>query len=105
MAARPPRPQHSCTISSSGSTDDFVAERVLDSAVGPLVLIGLGGTGRGEMAPFSDLDLMFLTAKAPTSHQERLSEAMLHILWDLNVKVGHSRRSTRRDRLRWRRPT
>jgi [protein-PII] uridylyltransferase len=75
-------------------THDFVAERVLDSAVGPLAVIGLGGTGRGEMAPFSDLDLMFLTAKAPTSHQERLSEAMLHILWDLNVKVGHSLRST-----------
>jgi len=75
-------------------THDFVAERVLDAAVEPLALVGLGGTGRAEMAPFSDLDVMFLTAKAPTSGHEQLSEAMLHILWDLNVKVGHSLRST-----------
>ena len=45
------------------------------------------------MAPFSDLDLMFLTAKAPTAAQGRAAEAMLHLLWDLKLKVGHSIRS------------
>jgi [protein-PII] uridylyltransferase len=45
------------------------------------------------MAPFSDLDLMFLTAKAPTAEQERAAEAILHLLWDLKLKVGHSIRS------------
>ena len=58
-----------------------------------LALVGLGGTGRGEMAPFSDLDLMFLGAKAPAADQERAAEAMLHLLWDLKLKVGHSVRS------------
>ena len=53
----------------------------------------LGGTGRGEMAPFSDLDLMFLTAEAPTAEPERAVEAMLYLLWDLKLKVGHSVRS------------
>ena len=72
-------------------TYDFVAGR--EPADG-LSLVRLGGTGRGEMAPYSDLDLMFLTAKAPTAAQERLSEAMLHLLWDLKLKVGHSFRST-----------
>ena len=46
------------------------------------------------MAPFSDLDLMFLTAgKAPAAEAERAAEAMLHLLWDLKLKVGHSVRS------------
>ena len=67
---------------------DFVAP---GSAV---ALVGLGGTGRGEMAPYSDLDLMFLTAKAPSAEEERVAEAMLHLLWDLKLKVGHSVRST-----------
>jgi [protein-PII] uridylyltransferase len=72
---------------------DFVTTRMIDHAPDNLALVGLGGTGRGEMAPFSDLDLMFLTAKA-TSDQERTAEAVLHLLWDLQLKVGHSIRST-----------
>ncbi|HEU0283741.1 MAG TPA: [protein-PII] uridylyltransferase [Sphingomicrobium sp.] len=59
----------------------------------PMAIVGLGGTGRGEMAPFSDLDLMFLTATKPSSAQEKTVEAFLHLLWDLNIKIGHSVRS------------
>ena len=74
---------------------DFVGERVLDAPLGgELALVGLGGTGRGEMGPFSDLDLMFLTAKAPTAEAERAAEAILHLLWNLKLRVGHSARST-----------
>jgi [protein-PII] uridylyltransferase len=73
---------------------DFVCSRIIDLPVEGLGLIGLGGTGRGEMAPFSDLDLMFLTAKAPTPDQEQTAGAILHLLWDLKLKVGHSVRST-----------
>jgi len=69
-------------------TYDFVGGPLSD-----LALVGLGGTGRGEMAPFSDLDLMFLTTKAATAEQERAAEAILHLLWDLKLKVGHSVRS------------
>jgi [protein-PII] uridylyltransferase len=72
---------------------DFVTERLIAEPVGSLSLIGLGGTGRGEMAPFSDVDLMFLTEKAPVAAQERAAEAVLHLLWDLKLKVGHSVRS------------
>jgi len=73
---------------------DFVTDRLIGESIEDLSIVGLGGTGRGEMAPFSDLDLMFLTAKAPTGEQERAAEAMLHLLWDLKLKVGHSVRST-----------
>ena len=73
---------------------DFVCERIIGEPLGDgLALVGLGGTGRGEMAPHSDLDIMFLTAKAPSGEQERATEAMLHLLWDLKLKVGHSIRS------------
>src|SRR3954471_16328035 len=73
---------------------DFVMQRVLDTPATGMALIGLGGTGRGEMAPGSDLDLMVLTAKAPGPSEEQAAEAILHLLWDLKIKVGHSIRST-----------
>ena len=72
---------------------DFVGARILVETPADLAIVGLGGTGRGEMAPFSDFDLMFLTAKAPAPDQERAAEAMLHLLWELKLKVGHSVRS------------
>jgi [protein-PII] uridylyltransferase len=74
-------------------TYDFVTSYVGDAPSESLALVGLGGTGRGEMAPFSDVDLMFLTAKAASPVHERVSQALLHILWDLKLKVGHSIRS------------
>jgi [protein-PII] uridylyltransferase len=72
---------------------DFICARIVHEPPTDLALVGLGGTGRGEMAPFSDLDLMFLTAKSPTAAQEQAAEATLHLLWDLKLKVGHSVRS------------
>ncbi len=69
---------------------DFVTAGALPE---PITIVGLGGTGRGEMAPFSDLDLMFLTSTKPTHTQESIVGAVLHLLWDLKIKVGHSVRS------------
>ena len=69
---------------------DFVtADEPLES----MALVALGGTGRGEMAPFSDLDLMFLTAAKASAAQEKAVQAFLHLIWDLKLKVGHSVRS------------
>src|SRR5207237_8356268 len=58
-----------------------------------LALVGLGGSGRGEMAPYSALDLMFLAAGSPTNVQAQPAQTMLHLLWDLKLQVGHSVRS------------
>jgi [protein-PII] uridylyltransferase len=71
---------------------DFICADICDAQTG-LALVGLGGTGRGEMAPYSDLDLMLLTARTPTGEQEKVAQALLHLLWDLKLKVGHSVRS------------
>jgi [protein-PII] uridylyltransferase len=58
-----------------------------------LSVVGLGGTGRGEMAPFSDLDLMFLVAERGSPWCEQVIETLLYILWDLKLKVGQSVRT------------
>ncbi|WP_158969237.1 [protein-PII] uridylyltransferase [Chachezhania sediminis] len=60
-----------------------------------LALIAVGGYGRGEMAPFSDVDLLFLTKGRITPADEAVIEAMLYLLWDLKMKVGHSSRTIR----------
>ena len=58
-----------------------------------LSVAGLGGTGRGEMAPFSDLDLMFLVPERGSPWCEQVIETLLYILWDLKLKVGQSVRT------------
>ncbi len=58
-----------------------------------LAILAVGGYGRGEMAPFSDVDLLFLMPWKVTPWAESLIESMLYILWDLHLKVGHASRS------------
>jgi [protein-PII] uridylyltransferase len=60
-----------------------------------LAVIAVGGYGRGEMAPFSDVDLLFLTPYKITAWAESVIESMLYILWDLKLKVGHSSRTVK----------
>jgi [protein-PII] uridylyltransferase len=60
-----------------------------------LSVIGVGGYGRGEMAPFSDVDLLFLLPAKITPWASNVIEAMLYILWDLKLKVGHASRTIR----------
>jgi [protein-PII] uridylyltransferase len=57
-------------------------------------LCAVGGYGRGEMAPESDLDLLFLTAdKTASTYTTELTEYILYMLWDLGLKVGHASRT------------
>ncbi len=58
-----------------------------------LTLVAVGGYGRGQMAPFSDIDLLFLTPWKQTAWGEQVIETMLYLLWDLGLKVGHATRS------------
>ena len=58
-----------------------------------LSVVAVGGYGRGEMAPHSDVDLLFLTPWKITPWAESVIESMLYMLWDLRLKVGHSSRT------------
>jgi [protein-PII] uridylyltransferase len=58
-----------------------------------LAIMAVGGYGRGEMAPHSDVDVAFLTPGKQTAWCEQVIEAMLYFLWDLQLKIGQSSRS------------
>ena len=58
-----------------------------------LTMLAVGGYGRGELAPFSDIDLLFLFPYKQTPHVEQVVEWTLYLLWDLGLKVGHATRS------------
>lgn len=63
-------------------------------------VVALGGYGREELCPFSDIDLMFLYPtkvkdKILTPMQELLTNEILYPLWDLKFKVGHSSRTVK----------
>ena len=58
-----------------------------------LAVAATGGYGRGTLAPFSDIDLLFLIDEEPAPVMLRVVEFMLYFLWDLGLKVGHATRS------------
>ena len=58
-----------------------------------IAIMAVGGYGRAEMAPFSDVDIAFLTPQRHAPWCEQVIEAMLYLLWDLGLKVGHSSRT------------
>jgi [protein-PII] uridylyltransferase len=85
---------------------DIVLRHLFDAAVAKshathpqlmgLSLVAIGGYGRGELNPFSDVDIMFLHDTALREITPQLNEIIqliLYMLWDIGFKVGHSTRS------------
>ena len=58
----------------------------------PCALVALGGYGRQEMSPYSDVDLLFLHGSDRDRNPELIS-GILHPLWDLQFDIGHSSRT------------
>ncbi len=58
-----------------------------------LTIMAVGGYGRAEMAPHSDVDIAFFTPTRRAPWCEQVIEGILYFLWDLGLKVGHSSRT------------
>jgi [protein-PII] uridylyltransferase len=68
--------------------------RVANPTAGELLaIVAVGGYGRGELAPGSDIDLLFVLPYKSTPYSEQVVEHILYLLWDMGLKVGHATRS------------
>ncbi|HEY7809406.1 MAG TPA: [protein-PII] uridylyltransferase [Allosphingosinicella sp.] len=72
---------------------DLVTRRLQPLGDARLLLMAVGGYGRGEMALHSDVDLAFVTPDSGGTDAGPVLEAILYVLWDLGLKVGHSSRT------------
>ena len=64
-----------------------------------LTIVAVGGTGRGELAPYSDTDLLLLYEPAAEQHVVEWTSGVVREFWDCGLKLGHSVR-TQSDALR-----
>ncbi len=94
---------HDCAEEQAFLVDQLVRvihDHVIDHVYPPknrsagerIAIMAVGGYGRGEMAPHSDVDIAFFTPLKQTAWCEQVIEAMLYFLWDLGLKVGQSSR-------------
>lgn len=78
----------------SGVIDTLITELFASQKVkAPLAIVAVGGYGRRELFPYSDIDLLFLHEGGETQTAERAAENILYLLWDLGLSVGQSHRS------------
>src|SRR6516164_5182267 len=60
----------------------------------PFSLLAIGGYGRGELNPYSDIDILFLReSNSVAPETATVIEQILYMLWDVGFKVGHATRS------------
>jgi [protein-PII] uridylyltransferase len=74
---------------------DVVIRRVIDDSSGPQVaVVAVGGYGRGELSPLSDVDLLILARRRAEVARETL-RSLLYPLWDSGWRVGHAVRDAK----------
>lgn len=56
-------------------------------------LVAVGGYGRGELSPHSDVDLLILIKQEPTPALQEKLEDLVQLLWDIGLEIGHSIRT------------
>ena len=70
-----------------------VTEGIADAHKASISLVALGGYGRRELNPFSDIDLMFLYQGKSRDIAEQVANRVLYLMWDMNLDVGYSVRT------------
>jgi len=78
-------------IATHAATIEYPANNLTDAE--RIAIACVGGYGRGELAPQSDIDLLFVRPYKQTARGEQIVEFVLYLLWDLGLKVGHATRS------------
>ncbi len=77
--------------------DEFIAEHfnaaANDKAMDSVALVALGGYGRSELFPYSDIDLLILFREDAKEEMEKVANAVLYPLWDTGLDVGHGVRT------------
>ena len=71
----------------------FNGSGAVREAKGNVALVALGGYGRGELYPFSDIDLLLLHDRGAAKDMQAVAESILYPLWDSGYEVGHSVRT------------
>jgi len=77
--------------------DEFIVQQfdtVPDAAAtNSVALVALGGYGRSELFPYSDIDLLILFREDAKEEMEKVANAVLYPLWDTGLDVGHGVRT------------
>ena len=74
-------------------SDDFI--RRYPSENPRCTVVAQGGYGRGELNPYSDIDLLFLYSWKVSPYVEAVTERLLYTLWDAGLQVGHATRTVK----------
>jgi [protein-PII] uridylyltransferase len=74
-------------------SDDFI--RRYPSENQRCSVVAQGGYGRGELNPYSDIDLLFLYSWKVSPYVEAVTERLLYTLWDAGLQVGHATRTVK----------
>ena len=78
-----------------------VAPKQGDGKLPAMAVVAIGGYGRAELNPYSDIDIQFLcedrllSGPKPDAYLQSVTDTVLYLLWDLGLKIGHSVRRVR----------
>jgi len=80
----------------SENTDKLIREAFKKTdlaSINDFGIFSVGGYGRGELHPYSDIDLLLLSKTGLSKEEQKKIEKFISLLWDLGLEIGHSVRT------------